>query len=177
MAMADSTVAYQEIPGFPNYRVGNDGSVWSKFAAHHQPTFPWRKLKPGLHREGYLLIVLIDPSGRHRSFRVHRLVLLAFVGPCPDGMEGCHNDGNRVNNKLGNLRWDTRAGNNNDKYAHGTDRRGEKTPGAKLTSDAIREIRRRRTNGESLKSLANEFGVGKPCICAIVKRRAWSHVE
>lgn len=51
---------------------------------------------------------------------VHRLVLEAFVGPCPEGMEGCHGDGDPTNNSLGNLRWDTATSNQLDKVRHGT---------------------------------------------------------
>ena len=54
---------------------------------------------------------------------VHRLVLEAFVGPCPTGMESCHfPDRNPANNKLDNLRWATHAENENDKIVHGTNR-------------------------------------------------------
>jgi hypothetical protein len=38
---------------------------------------------------------------------VHRLVLESFVGPCPDGMEACHANGNGFDNRVENLRWDT----------------------------------------------------------------------
>lgn len=58
---------------------------------------------------------------------VHRLVLEAFVGPCPDGMEACHGDGVRTNNALRNLRWDTRSENHRDKVRHGTHSETRKT--------------------------------------------------
>lgn len=50
---------------------------------------------------------------------LHTLVLTAFVGPRPRGMEACHNDGNPRNNALENLRWDTRSANAQDKIRHG----------------------------------------------------------
>ena len=64
----------------------------------------------------------------HRSFGVHRLVLKAFVGPCPEGMEACHNNGDAWDNRLENLRWDTRKNNHQDKIKHGTTVRGEQHP-------------------------------------------------
>jgi hypothetical protein len=42
---------------------------------------------------------------------IHRIVLESFVGFCPTNMEGCHKDGNRANNRLDNLRWDTHKNN------------------------------------------------------------------
>lgn len=55
---------------------------------------------------------------------VHRLVLEAFVGPCPDGMECCHYDGNPKNNNLDNLRWDTPKSNQGDRYKHASEQNG-----------------------------------------------------
>lgn len=70
---------------------------------------PYGHLKVRLHRPGYS-----EPQ------YVHRLVLLAFVGPAPDGNECCHNDGDAGNNVIANLRWDTPSSNNLDMNLHGT---------------------------------------------------------
>ena len=59
--------------------------------------------------------------------RVHRLVLMTFVGPCPEGMEGCHNNGDASDNRLENLRWDTPSENMYDKGRHGTDPQRNRT--------------------------------------------------
>lgn len=50
---------------------------------------------------------------------VYRLVLRAFVGACPPGMECCHNNDNVYNNVLGNLRYDTKSANMYDKVRNG----------------------------------------------------------
>ncbi|MBN7395680.1 HNH endonuclease [Mycobacteroides abscessus subsp. abscessus] len=64
---------------------------------------------------GYLIVGLSRPGKRRATTAlVHRLVLEAFVGPCPDGMEACHFDGDKTNNRLPNLRWDTRRANQDD---------------------------------------------------------------
>ena len=55
-----------------------------------------------------------------RSFQVHHLVLTAFVGPRPEGLEGCHWDDDPTNNCLSNLRWDTRSANVRDSVRNGT---------------------------------------------------------
>jgi hypothetical protein len=84
-----------------------------------------------IHCRGRILRPRVLPDGRFRvsmyrdgcgtDFLVHRLVLLAFVGPCPPGQQGCHNDGHPANNLPGNLRWDTGRSNMLDKQRHGTD--------------------------------------------------------
>jgi hypothetical protein len=54
---------------------------------------------------------------------VHHLVLDAFIGPRPAGLEGCHDDGNAAHNVKTNLRWDTRESNVEDVYRHGIRKR------------------------------------------------------
>lgn len=77
-----------------------------------------RILKPWANDAGYSYVELW--SGRPAKARVHRLVLLAFEGPCPSGMEACHADGDRANNVRTNLRWDTPSSNASDRVTHGT---------------------------------------------------------
>jgi hypothetical protein len=59
--------------------------------------------------------------------QVATLVLTAFEGSCPPGMEACHNDGNPFNNRRTNLRWDTRSENTFDMVRHGTHNMARKT--------------------------------------------------
>lgn len=59
--------------------------------------------------------------------KVHRLVLETFVGPRPEGAEACHNNGDKLDNRLTNLRWDTPGANARDKLAHGTNYQRNKT--------------------------------------------------
>jgi hypothetical protein len=69
--------------------------------------------KPSLTKAGYLIIKLTR-NHEDRSVSVHPLVLEAFVGPRPPGMECCHADGDKTNNALSNLRWDTKRANELD---------------------------------------------------------------
>lgn len=71
--------------------------------------------------------VPLSREGATKDFYVHRLVLEVFVGPCPPGMEACHNDGDPTNNHLGNLRWDTHFENVQDIARHGTNFQRQKT--------------------------------------------------
>jgi hypothetical protein len=71
------------------------------------------RLELGLNRGG-------AKGGIHVRARVHILVLTAFVGPRPDGMEGCHGPAGGYDNRLTNLRWDTHSENMLDRTRHGT---------------------------------------------------------
>lgn len=90
-----------------------------------QTTFGERLYGGGLVNQfpcsnGYVAVNLTAP-GRGRAQRhVHRLVLEAWIGPPPAGMQACHWDGDRSNARLENLRWDTVANNHQDKKRHGT---------------------------------------------------------
>lgn len=104
--------------GFPNYKVGTDGSVWSNIDRFGK-TVPWRKLKPYKIKSGRLSIDLYNKGFVKRAVLVHRLVLQAFVGPCPTGMECRHfPDPNPTNNNLENLQWGTHQENMDDRTIH-----------------------------------------------------------
>lgn len=83
------------------------------------------KQKKG-HRE-----VRLSLGGKTRAFTVHKLVLEAFVGPRPEGMEGCHGNGVPDDNRLENLRWDTKSSNNFDRVQHGVHHYAKRTHCAK----------------------------------------------
>lgn len=75
-----------------------------------------RMLSPAPSTGGHLMLHLRGRQG----FLIHRLVLLAFVGPPPPGTECCHGPGGPADNRLVNLRWDTRVENMADRVRHGT---------------------------------------------------------
>lgn len=72
-------------------------------------------IKPG--RTGNRVTVALNG----KSFYVHNLVLIAFVGPCPPGKECCHNTTDSTDNCLSNIRWGTRQDNMFDRGKQGTD--------------------------------------------------------
>lgn len=106
---------------------------------------------------GYPRVILSKDNKASKHF-VHRLVLQAFVGPCPLGWQGCHNNGNRLDASLSNLRWDTPKGNHADRLHHGTLLRGERGPAAKLTQRDIDEIR---MASGSNREIGLKFGISK----------------
>jgi len=117
------------VPGYENsYEVSDLGRIRSigRWATSGPRRFlAGRLLSPNI-KSRYVSVNLYR-DGMPRTAAVHRLVLAAFVGPCPEGQEGCHNDGNPMNNRLTNLRWDTRSGNMLDKVKHGTHHHAVKT--------------------------------------------------
>lgn len=66
-------------------------------------------------RTGYLAVRIHE-----RGYAVHRLILEAFVGPCPGGMETLHRNGVRDDNRVENLTWGTPSENGFDRVRHRT---------------------------------------------------------
>lgn len=115
---------WRDVVGYEGlYQVSNLGNVRSldriiTYATSGQTRqYRGQLLSPG--KTGDRLTVSLG-NGTAKSFYVHDLVLIAFKGPCPEGMEGCHNDGNGTFNDVTNLRWDTRSENTYDRVRHGT---------------------------------------------------------
>lgn len=77
-----------------------------------------RVLKPSKMSSGHLR-VNIKIEGKPFEPLIHRLVMAAFVGPCSDDMEVCHNNGDPADNRLDNLRYGTRSDNLYDASKHG----------------------------------------------------------
>ena len=134
-----------------------------------------RILKPGVCESGRLLVVLYK-NGKKYSRLVHKLVLEAFRGMCPPGMECCHNDGNASNNALDNLRWGTHAENEADKVLHGTTNRGERNGLAKLQASDVHRIRLLAEVGVLKKRIAEMFGISGHQVGDIVHRVCWNHI-
>jgi hypothetical protein len=86
---------------------------------------PGVTLKPIPMPRGYLFVNLWR-ANQKREVLVQRLVLTAFVGPQPVGMEALHRDNNPGNNSLTNLHWGTHSENQYDQVAHGTHRNASK---------------------------------------------------
>lgn len=76
--------------------------------------------------QGYARVVLTVNGKRHMR-TVHRLVAAAFLGPRPDGMETCHNNGDSLDNRVENLRYDTHSENQLDVVRHGRHNAAKRT--------------------------------------------------
>lgn len=123
----------------------------------------------------YPFVKLVD-SGRQSLQMIHRLVLLAFRGPCPQGIEGRHYDGNRHNNRLKNLLWGTRAENHADRLRHGRDNKGEKHGNARLTDKKVIYIRQQARDGRSYSDLARLLRVDPATVRYAAIRQTWRHI-
>ena len=172
---------YKSVIEDPGYRVGDDGSVWTclkrvglgdgggvRYVAGNE----WSLLIPIVHKSGHLWV-------RIRGVRryVHRLVLEAFTGPCPDGMEVRHfPDRNPANNAAANLVWGTHQQNIHDQRLHNTDNTGERNGQAKLTNEAVRELKMDLSSGMNCSLAAKKYKISRTQTRRILTGEQWRHI-
>lgn len=168
------TEIWKNITGYESlYQVSNYGKVKRFYKNKRNRNKSFLILKPGKDNKGYSRVTLCK-GGIKKSYHIYRLVLETFVGPCPLGTEGCHNNGDKENDFIGNLRWDTRKANILDSVRHGTHFNYRNT---KLKDNQIIMIRHLHSRGISTKELSIRFRVGVNAIYSIINCKTWKHIK
>jgi len=159
------------VVGFPGYEVSDKGRVRSylkmgNLGDQQIADQPQRILRPAMKR--YPKVILYR-DGSKCSRRVHRLVAHAFLGPCPEGMEICHNDGNKTHSWASNLRYGTPGENVQDAIKH-----GHRHPVVKrLNLQIARCIRVDHELGFSNSTLAGKYGISQSMASRVVNNQRW----
>lgn len=169
----------------PNYQVSNRGRLRSLDHVVVQVN-RWGQMVPrrirgrllSLARSGRYYTAGLQIDGETKTVFVHRLVIRAFGGPPPDGMECCHGEGGSLDNRWPeNLSWGTRPKNlGPDRERDGTLNRGVLNSLAKLDDEKVVAIRLRLAAGEKQRSIAADYGVSQYCISSIARGATWAHV-
>ena len=139
---------------------------------------------PSKNCNGYFLATLTK-DGKSKKLLAHRLVAKAFI-PNPSEYDCInHIDCNRMNNKVENLEWCTRAMNN----AHskemgrlgGGGQIGSKHKSAKLNEYEVLKIKQliamSKRPVELIKEISNQYNVSETTIRDIRSGRRWKHVS
>jgi HNH endonuclease/NUMOD4 motif-containing protein len=110
---------------------------------------------------------------------VHLLVARAFLGPCPEGHEANHKDGDLDNNRISNLEYVTPSQN----VRHSLDvlgvkrAQGSRHGGARLTEELVRALRAEYAQGDVTgAALARRVGVHQVTMSHMLIGRTWRHV-
>lgn len=172
-------VEYRSIPEFPGYRAGSDGSIWTCRRTSSGRTDTWRPLAGEVRKtksklgNAYKYYLLQLPGGGRRAVACHHLVLLAFVGPRPDGMCACHANDNGLDNRPENLRWATMADNISDRGRNKRTAQGERSGASKLTNDQARQVIALIRAGKTNSEIASGLSVGANAIWSIRSGTSW----
>lgn len=160
---------FKEIERFSNWKIGDEGTVYSKFLG--------RNLRPNVNKNGYVVVRYKDKD-MSRGALVHRLVYEAFNGPIAEGMQINHKNGIKTDNRLENLEATTPSEN----ITHAYDNNlievsfGESHWKAKLNNETAKEAILAILAGESNVEIGRRLGVERGTISAIRQKRTWKHV-
>lgn len=164
--------SWADIPGYEGlYQASTFGNIRSIYGRK-------KRLRPAKYSRKYLQVTLYN-GGRKECCAVHRLVALAFL-PNPQNLpEVNHKDENKLNNRLDNLEWCTRAYNNS--YGTAIERHVQNTD---YYSPAYIDARRKRmvavlqyidgkciAKHESSKAASDATGISRENIIAVLKGR------
>ena len=176
---------WRDIDGYKGlYQVSNMGTVKSldrtlvinsKNGKPETRAYKGQIRKTPIGGHGYK-VVSLSRSGSIQVKCVHSLVLTAFVGKQPIGMEACHGMEGRLINTVENLRWDTRLENIKDQERHGVRPIGEGRHNSKLNESQVVEIKNRLKTNEGTTSISRSFRVAVETIHSIKTGKSWKHV-
>lgn len=170
---------WRAIEGMEGYEVSNLGSVRSidrvkTNCLGHVHRLKGRVLRLGNHSAGYLSVTFY---GRISAL-AHRIVAAAFIGPCPDGHDVNHIDGNKKNNVASNLEYVTRRENMEHAQRTGLwDNKGEFNGQAKATAEQIKVACALISGGMSQKEAAARVGVTSAVVSNARLGRKWKHLN
>lgn len=168
-----STERWRRIPGHEMYSASTLGRIMSLM-----PGNIGKILTQYTDKDGYSQIHLQSESRKSKRYSVHCLIALTFIGSKPsEEYEVAHNDGVPSNNSPKNLRWDTAAGNSNDRWHHDTmmvgRSVGSRHPRSKLNEDKCEIIRNTNYSHGKVSELARKFGVTPSTISSVRYGRTW----
>jgi hypothetical protein len=166
------------VPGFSSYEAASDGNIYS----YNKPGLQTnsrpvpKQMIPCANRGGYLQLVMVADDGKRKTVSAHKVIAMTFLGECPSGQVVCHNNGNKKDNRLENLRYDTSYANSMDRKQHGTHLVGSRIATSVLDEQTVLHIRDGLSFGVSISELARIFKVGRTTVKRIQTKETWAHV-
>lgn len=160
---------FKPIPGYEHgYEVSNLGRVKSLKRGKE------KLLKPGLISGGYYHVILFK-DGKGKTHKVHRLVMLAFIGE--SDLDVNHINGIKTDNRLENLEYCTASENTQHAYDTGlkTGLKGERNPSSKLTKACVERIKYGH-QGMTQQAIAKIYDIDRSLVGYIRQGKLWSHI-
>ena len=109
----------------------------------------------------------------------HRVAYTLAYGPIPKGMCVLHSCDNPACVNVNHHFLGTRKDNNADRAAKGRSNTpsGERHHNAKLTVEAVLDIRHMYSLGHAQKEIGKKHGIPQATVSRIVRRESWKHVH
>jgi len=174
--MLGSRELWASIPGYEDiYEASLLGQVRRVVDAVQARSYAGRILKPINQHTGYQTVSLYRDK-IPTILLIHRIICETFIGPCPEGLQVNHKDGDKTNNKLENLEYVTRKQNCAHASEAGLYQTGEDHHAAKLTEEDVLEIVISLEEGESQYSVAARYGITQANVSMIWCGNTWGRV-
>lgn len=176
---------WKDIPEYEGmYQISNFGRVKSLGRPYtnrlgHTRTLKERYMTLVPNTSGYLEFACCN-NNVYKRFRVHRLVAMTFIPNPENKPQVNHIDGDKTNNRVDNLEWNTASENIQHAFDTGLMKQytGEKNPASKLTKDDVITIKRLLNEKNMLqKEIAELFNVEPSLISMIKYKKIWKHVD
>lgn len=135
---------------------------------------------PSVSKKGYLQVCLTNKN----TYSIHRLVALTFIENKENKPEVNHIDGNKLNNHISNLEWNTTQENLEHKRINNLGKTlkaklsatGINNSQAKLDEQDVILIRTNCITKNDILNFSKEFNVSIATIYDIKNRRSWTHI-
>lgn len=134
--------------GFSKYEVSNLGNIRNVKTG--------RVMRTNVNEHGYIQTCIRDDEKRQHTIRVHRLIADSFYDGDHSGLDVNHIDGNKLNNRIGNLEYCTRQ--ENIRHAFDT---GLKEPSRQIK---VRVVETGKVY-KSIRECARDINVDQTTIC------------
>jgi len=165
--MSGSKIKWKDIPGYEGYyRVSDIGIIASctRYIKRKSKTGRTEKVKlkgyilrPKISKDDYVTVNL-NKNGKKKKVLIHRIVLLAFEGPPPEGHHVKHKDFNSLNNMLENLMYVT------------------KREVSKMTTEKVKQLRQLKKEGLSFREIAEKFNISHTQVGRIYNKENWDDI-
>lgn len=170
---------WKDIEGFENkYQISNFGNIKSLDRIDSLGRFHKSKiLKKSIEKDGYEYITLLCKKSKSKSFFIHRLVAYSFMFNLDNLPQINHKDGNKCNNRVSNLEWNTAQQNVIHALNKGLRKSGENHPWSVLTNYQVLQIPKLLEQGMTQKSISKLYNVSYSCIKNICQKRKWKYLS
>jgi hypothetical protein len=160
------------IPNWEVYGINQLGQI-SRIGGKRKGAKLGRLLKIQTHNtRGYSIVRLYDQQ-RQKSFDVHKLMAITFLGDVPAGHQICHNNGIKTDCRLENLRIDTTSSNQMDRIKHGTSNRGTRNNQNKYQEETILIIKSLLKSGAKSNEISKFMSMPYKTVRNIKINRSW----
>lgn len=170
-----SIIADEEVKAYPEFE--------NCFVTKSGRVFEVREVFGTIHKSGHTEVFIHNLAGdQTKRTYYHRMVAETWIGTPPfPGAWVLHKKNHRkedgsLDDSLDNLKYGNPSENSQDMVDHGTSTKGEKNGSARLVSEQVLEIRRRRALKEPARILAQEFNITVGHVYDIERRKCWNHI-